>query len=253
MYIADTANNRVQEVAQAAGTFWGVTRPGRTTCTPSPGPPPARPGTPGTAAPAPSALLNAPGAVTLDGPGNLYIADTSNNPIREVTKPPDISPRYAGNGQDLATAGDGGPAVNGRPDQARRGVADSHGDIYIADAANNRVQEIAAYSHTQCGIAMTGGDVYTVAGQGTRPGRQRAATAARPSTRTCPTRRASPSTPPATCSSPTPATTGPGCRRQQRHALRPVHDRRRHLHHRRQRHRRRRQLRRRRPGHVARC
>ena len=37
--------------------------------------------------------------------------------------------------------------------------------MFIADAANNRVQEIAATSHTQYGIAMTAGDVYTIAGQ----------------------------------------------------------------------------------------
>ena len=43
-------------------------------------------------------------------------------------------------------------------------ASDSHGDEFIADTDNNRVQEIAAYSHTQFGIPMTGGDAYTVAG-----------------------------------------------------------------------------------------
>ena len=42
---------------------------------------------------------------------------------------------------------------------------DAQGDIYIADAGNNRIQEIAAYTHTQFGIAMTAGDIYTIAGQ----------------------------------------------------------------------------------------
>ena len=46
-----------------------------------------------------------------------------------------------------------------------RGIAsDTHGDIFIADTSNNRVQEIAGYGHTQFGISMTAGDIYTVAG-----------------------------------------------------------------------------------------
>ena len=44
---------------------------------------------------------------------------------------------------------------------------DSHGDVYVVNGYNSEVQEIAAWSHTQFGIAMTAGDVYTVAGSST--------------------------------------------------------------------------------------
>jgi len=37
-------------------------------------------------------------------------------------------------------------------------------NIYIADTSNNRVQEVAATTHSQWGISMTAGDVYTIAG-----------------------------------------------------------------------------------------
>ena len=41
---------------------------------------------------------------------------------------------------------------------------DSSGDLYIADTANNRVQEVAAATGTQWGQSMTANDIYTVAG-----------------------------------------------------------------------------------------
>jgi len=45
-------------------------------------------------------------------------------------------------------------------------VTDSNGNLYIADL-RNRVFEVAASDHTQFGIAMTAGNIYTVAGNGT--------------------------------------------------------------------------------------
>ena len=44
------------------------------------------------------------------------------------------------------------------------GVAvDATGNVYVADATNNRVQEIAATTHSQWGMSMTAGDTYTIA------------------------------------------------------------------------------------------
>jgi hypothetical protein len=74
---------------------------------------------------------------------------------------------YTVDGTGTGTSGDGGPAPAaglGAPD----GVAtDARGDIFIADTGNNRIQEIAASRHSQWGISMTAGDVYTVAGSAT--------------------------------------------------------------------------------------
>jgi hypothetical protein len=43
-------------------------------------------------------------------------------------------------------------------------AADAAGNINVADTGNNRVQEIAKATGAQFGIAITGGDIYTVAG-----------------------------------------------------------------------------------------
>jgi sugar lactone lactonase YvrE len=45
---------------------------------------------------------------------------------------------------------------------------DSNGNIYFSDTSNNVVREVAATTHTQFGISMTAGDIYTVAGNGTQ-------------------------------------------------------------------------------------
>ena len=111
-----------------------------------------------------SARLDDPDAVTLDSSGDLYLADAGNNQVREVSAATGDIALYAGSGQSLASAGDGGPAVNGELVRPGGEVADALGDLYIADTGNNRVQEIAASTHVQWGIAMTGGDVYTIAG-----------------------------------------------------------------------------------------
>ncbi len=102
------------------------------------------------------------------GSGKLWITDTANNTIRDVpaSSPYDIA-GYAGDGQDLANAGNGGPAVNGQLSKSGGEIADSDGDLYVSDSQNNRIREIAAYTHTQWGIPMTGGKVYTIAGSAT--------------------------------------------------------------------------------------
>ncbi|MBO0823825.1 MAG: hypothetical protein J2P29_05885 [Actinobacteria bacterium] len=61
---------------------------------------------------------------------------------------------YAGNGWTLPTAGNGGPAVNAGLNTPEGEVFDANGDVIIADSANNRIQEIAATTHTQWGVPM---------------------------------------------------------------------------------------------------
>ena len=61
-------------------------------------------------------------------------------------------------------SGDGGAATSALLGHVDDVVADAAGDLYIADTSNNRVQELAATTHTQWGTAMTAGDIYTIAG-----------------------------------------------------------------------------------------
>ena len=49
-------------------------------------------------------------------------------------------------------------------------VAGNGQQLYIADKANNRIQEVAYSNHTEFGISMTAGDIYTIAGSSTGSG-----------------------------------------------------------------------------------
>ena len=108
----------------------------------------------------------------------------------------------AGNGNE-GFSGDGGPATSAEA-QLPDGVAvDGAGNLVIADTGNSRVRVVAASTGTFYGQAMTAGDIYTVAGDGTRGS---PATAARPPAPNSATRTGWRWTVRATCSSPTPTT-----------------------------------------------
>ena len=109
---------------------------------------------------------NEPDEIALDSSFDLYIADTGNDRVREVSASTAHISAYAGNGTTLADTGNSGPALASGLYQPSGIATDTMGDLFIADEVNNRVQEMAASSHTQFGISMTAGDVYTVAGGG---------------------------------------------------------------------------------------
>src|SRR4029077_19891247 len=84
-----------------------------------------------------------PGALALDGAGNLYIADTANYRIRRVAASPGVITTVAGDGTQ-GNSGDGGLATSaqlGRP----AGIAvDAAGNIYVADQYSNTVRKVTA-------------------------------------------------------------------------------------------------------------
>jgi hypothetical protein len=164
IYIADSGSNQVQEVASAGHTQFGVSMTASDIYDIA-GVAAGTAGYSGNGGAATSAEMNDPSAVALDGSSNLYIADADNSRIREVSASTAGISTYAGDGYTLATTGDGGPATQAGLNDPMQEAFDSRGDVYIADTANNRIQEIASYSHTQYGITMTAGDVYTIAGQ----------------------------------------------------------------------------------------
>ena len=107
----------------------------------------------GDGGPASAAILNQPSAVALDGAGNLYIADTGTQRVRQV-QPNGTIVTLAGTGA-AGDGGDGGPAT-AAPLNFPMGVAvDPWGNVAIADSYNHRIRQVSP-----------GGWITTIAGTG---------------------------------------------------------------------------------------
>ena len=106
----------------------------------------------GDGGPASAAILNQPSAVALDE-GNLYIADTGTQRVRQV-QPNGTIVTLAGTGA-AGDGGDGGPAT-AAPLNFPMGVAvDPWGNVAIADSYNHRIRQVSP-----------GGWITTIAGTG---------------------------------------------------------------------------------------
>jgi uncharacterized protein (TIGR03437 family) len=104
------------------------------------------------------ASLGFPIGVTVDLSGNIYIADGDNARIRKVT-PGGIISTVAGNGRG-GFSGDGGPALSASINIPSDVAVDGAGNLYIADAGNNRVRKVDT-TGTISTIAGTGTDGYS--------------------------------------------------------------------------------------------
>ena len=138
LYIADSLNNRIRKVS--GGTISTIAGSGAFSYS-------------GDGGPATSAQLFGPQATAVDAAGNLYIADTNNNVVREVNAKGVIS-TIAGTGT-AGSSGDGGAATAAQLNAPQGIAVDAAGNVYIADTANAKVRRIS------------GGTISTVAGNGT--------------------------------------------------------------------------------------
>ncbi len=149
LYIADTSNSRIRRVELSSGTITTVV--GNGTSGPS-----------GDGGPATAAGI-APHSLALDSVGNLYISDYVNSRIRRVDAMTAIITTVAGNGE-RGFSGDGGPAINASLWSPYAAAVDIHGNLYIADTANERIRRVDAATGVISTVA--GGGANGVLGDG---------------------------------------------------------------------------------------
>jgi hypothetical protein len=116
------------------------------------------------------ALIFAVTGLAIDSKGNIYLADAAGSRIRKVS-PTGIISTVAGNGSKCDHAGvcgDGGLATAATtylnlPESV---VLDAAGNIYIADAGDNRIRVVNTQKTTItiAGVSIPAGDIQTVAG-----------------------------------------------------------------------------------------
>ena len=94
----------------------------------------------GDGGPALSAQLFGPSGLKVDALGNVFVADTNNQRIREIT-PQGIITTVAGNGQ-LDLSGNNGLATKASVYRPYDVAIDSAGDLYISEASNFRIRVV---------------------------------------------------------------------------------------------------------------
>ncbi len=169
--VADSGNCRVRLIAARGGRHFGIAMTARHIYTVA-----GRGcGRRGSTRSAPTSLAD-PTGVAFDSAGDLLIADASGNRILEL--PVSSGRDYgvsvkAGHLTSVAGTGAAGSSANGRPARSSRlddplGIAvDAAGNLYIADTAACRVDEVPAHDQTRAGVVLSAGHLYAVAGSGT--------------------------------------------------------------------------------------
>ncbi len=129
LYIADFNNHRIRRVApdgkitSFAGSGAGL-------------------GFGGDGGPANAARLAFPNDVAVDGVGDVYISDSSNQRVRKITNATGVITTIAGNGS-AGSGGDGGPATSALLNVPTGIALDTAGNLFIADRSNARVRRVA--------------------------------------------------------------------------------------------------------------
>ena len=129
LYITDTNNHRVRKVHTTFALF-GV--PISTVAGTG------ESGFGGDGGRAVDAQLSNPWGITLDGMGNLYIADANNHRVRKVDSAGVIT-TIAGTGE-RGFSGDGGAAVDARLSLPSSVALDAIGRLFIGDSGNSRIR-----------------------------------------------------------------------------------------------------------------
>ena len=143
VFIADFDNQRIRRLAAGTGVITTVAGNGTR-------------GFGGDGRPATSARLNGPSGVAVDGAGNVFIADSSNQRIRRVAVSTGVIATVAGNGAAVF-AGDGGAATSASLAYPYGVAVDGAGNVLIADTYNQRIRRVAAGTGALTTVAGNGG------------------------------------------------------------------------------------------------
>jgi sugar lactone lactonase YvrE len=131
LYIS-TLGSRIRKITAGSGTITTVAGTGFFGYT-------------GNNGPATSAALAFPQGVAVDSAGNIYIADTQNNVIREVNATTGVITTVAGTVPRASPyAGDGGPATSATLNLPYSVAVDTSGNLYIADYNNAAIRKVTA-------------------------------------------------------------------------------------------------------------
>ncbi len=148
LYVADTMDNVIRKVNMSSGIITTVV--GNHTG-----------GSSGDGGAATSAELYKPYMIALDSVGNLYIADTGNDTIREVSASSGIITRIAGTVGSAAYSGDGSQATLAKLSSPYGVAVDTSGNVFIADTGNNVIRKVTSSSGVISTVAGTGTASYT--------------------------------------------------------------------------------------------
>ena len=130
LFIADSENNRIRRVDGTTAVITTVAGDGEQVFA-------------GDGGSAITASLGRPSKVVLDGAGNLFIADSSNDRLRRVDAATGIITTVAGTGT-RGFGGDGGPATSALIDRPRGLAIDAVGNLIFVDRDNHRIRQVEA-------------------------------------------------------------------------------------------------------------
>jgi len=154
IYIGDTGNSAIREVIASTGNIQTIAGTPTKTCDDS-----QTPGC-GDNGPATSAYLNFPNGIFRDAAGDIFIADTFDNAIREVSAATGTIQTVAGTIGTPGFSGDGAAATSALLNSPYGVFLDASNDILIADSDNAAIREVVAatgFIQTVAGIPATAG------------------------------------------------------------------------------------------------
>jgi uncharacterized protein (TIGR03437 family) len=146
LYIADGGNNRIRKVS-ASGIITTVAGNGSQ-------------GFAGDGGTATLARLNGAGSVAVDASGNLFVADTGDNPIRKISSSGIIT-TVAGGGNPPDRPGNGGPAISASLSYPGSVAVDLAGNLFIADSNHQQVRKVSAANGVITAVAGNGNDGFS--------------------------------------------------------------------------------------------